>query len=156
VIYRYLNAQAKAWPYYAGDRAKQRQSIRDGVRMLRQMFSCRYEDGTLGAVCTRSYAGDVSLSFGQHKDGKLTIGRTTLSGLGDADFEFYKALGVPCVDCYTADYDKLFKVVVAGPLYALPGDKVDERRSSLSYHPLVEVLAGYKAAGATLFNLEGV
>lgn len=148
-ILRKLNADAKSWPYYKGDRVKQRRSIMDSFEMLCQIWSApQFPWGAPGAITVRGIHGETSL----HYKGKY--GDATLSGAGPKDFEFYVGLGIPGIDCMPAEFTKLARVSINGSMYALPWHRIDPTPGALSYRPLPEVARGYADAGCRLYNIE--
>ena len=139
-VYRVLNADAKAWPYHVGNRPEQRNSIKRNLETFRNALTCVY------AHQTRSYTGENSLYY-------LGKYRTNWSHYSDEIAKALIRLGIPTIDCRTADFGKLVRVSLGGPMIALTDAEIDPESSALSYRPLHEVAQGYKEAGCTLFNI---
>jgi len=141
-VLRYLNAKAKAWPYYVNDRAKQRRCIRDNLKTLRIGMATKDAYATMGR-------GGNSFHYQNDKGSRAYV-----SGQGDDEITFLAMLGFPVIDSRHASYEALIPVVVRGPLIAYGEEKVDpvKEHMSLSKRPLDEVAQLYKEAGAKVSN----
>lgn len=139
-VYRELNHDAKAWPYYVGNRAKQRASIKSQLKTLRAMLA------TTDCYVCRGLGDNYSVYY---EDGN----RTQHSGFSDRRAFFYRDLGFPFIDHHTAERGALCKAVIAGPMIAVGNDRVDATRNSLSSRPLREVAELYRQAGSTICNI---
>lgn len=145
-LYRELNAEAKAWPYYRHDRALQRRSIREALRTVRDALATK--DAYVGVG-----KGDTSLHYQRQPDGpNLRYGTCTHSGFGGRMVRVYQRLGLPVIDMRDADWDKLAAVVIRGPMVAVGTQAVDEGHA-LEYRPLREIAAAYAAAGCAVYNM---
>lgn len=148
-LYQVLNAEAKAWPYYVGDRPKQRRSIKDSLQTLRRALDCKAQWGnayqTLGKVENSLH---YAWSAGEH------YRTASYEGYNQRMAEAIKRLGIPTIDNYPADFVKLCRVVISGPLIAVGNQQIDKEPGALSYRQLREVAELYREAGSTLYNFE--
>jgi hypothetical protein len=157
-LYRELNAHAKAWPYYQGDRAKQRKSIRDSLQHCIDALttSAAYVSIGKGENALHYY----SAPLGGWSDKSSYPCRCKLSGFGSREARMYQRLGLPVIDMTEANYAKLAKVVCSGPMIAYGYEepdtvpRADGTFHGLQYRPLREVARAYRDAGATVHNLD--
>ena len=146
-VYRWLNSRAKAWPYYKDDRAKQRGSIKDNLKSLREIMASRYRDGSFACFATVSRDGDLSL------DWRGKYGRCALTGLvADQELARYIRLGIPVVDCRPAELGKLVNACLRSPLVAMNDHEIDPKPGALFRRPLGEHIAIMRDAGCTIHN----
>jgi hypothetical protein len=150
-LYKRLNHEAKLWPYYVGNRAKQRGAIRSDLETIRDALATKDAYVSLGK-------GDNVLHYqaGSAKPSSIKYGMCSRSGFGEYDAETYRLLGLPIIDMRPADYDKLATVVVKGPMVAVGDQPVDASWGALSFRRLAEVALGYQQAGAVLHNFHRV
>lgn len=148
-LYRVLNADAKTWPYHVENRPEQRNSIKRNLERIRNVLACKH------AHQFKGYTGENSLNYAclskWNKSGYAT--RVSLSRYSDAIYEALIKLGVPTIDCRSADFAKLCKVSISGPMIAIEDREIESESHALAYRPLREVAQEYKAAGCVLYNL---
>ncbi len=82
-------------------------------------------------------------------------GRSSLSGYDcNAVKQQAVAAELPVIDSRCADFDKVARLAICGPMICL-GDVPDpEPWGAFSYAPLVAVAREYAAAGAEVYNLD--
>lgn len=149
-LYRELNANAKAWPYYRGLRDKQRQSIKEALRTIRGALATKDAHVLLGK-------GDNALHYVPLSTGGISYSAGTYSGFGGRTARMFQRLGIPLIDMRDADYAKLADVVIRGPMIACGREpdapREDGTYGSLDYAPLLHVATSYYLAGAVVHNL---
>jgi hypothetical protein len=143
-LYRVLNTDAKAWRYHVGNRQAQRDSIKSHIETFRKALACK------DAYQMVAHTGENSLTYAY----KTTHGScsTSWSRYSDEIAQALIGLGVPTIDCRSADYSKLISVAISGPMIAVGDQQVEESKHWLSYRPLAEVAIGYQSAGCKLHN----
>lgn len=147
-LYRFLNAQAKAWPYYKHDRAKQRGSIKSHLHTVRSVLA------TKDAYCVVSHTGDVSVQYEEQQSYNGLYSHCSVTGMSLDWAAAFIRLGVPVIDCQPADFARLCKVSISGPMIAVGHQSVDKGKyGALNYQSLRTVATSYQQAGCVVTNL---
>ena len=116
----------------------------------------------------RDYGADIAKALAT-PSGHLKLGRGGFSlhyvneyggqsSLSGYDCEAVKqqaiAAGLPVIDSRCADFDKVVRLAISGPMIRVGGTPEPEPWGAFSHAPLVVVARAYAAAGAEIYNLD--